>query len=249
MTRARTDWIDRLAFRAAPRPVQQSPEYEQALEGDDQLSRGAAIKLALAGAAALWLGATPGARAQGGDCYTDAQAADRSECFTKCLKCHDDELYSRRISCRDVFRPREIQRSDRWTFGRYRRFLSFGGERDIVMAGIVLEDLCNLKAEHEVRRAKDRCYDGCETTCRQRSLQSSSSHSGATCEVTPPTKAPPPRIPTPPDPASDACGACNEVGGLCCGSCPRNPQEAPCVTLLTDGTPAEDCAAVLARCS
>jgi hypothetical protein len=213
VTRQRADWLDRLALRSVERPVQDADAHEMTLGSEEQFSRKTAIKLAVAGAAALslGLGTAPAARAQ-----------DRGKCFTDCLKTHDEELARRIRSCGDVFQPRHLERAatarekDRQYLSR---IFSFGGERDLEIAAAWLLGLCDQKAEYEVRRAKEDCYGGCETTCRQRSVQSASGRSAATCEVTPPPHAPPPSIPPIPNPDSGIaaeCANCAIKGGECC---------------------------------
>lgn len=230
MTRYRRDWLDTLARRSigGALGMARTPEGGSG-PGDERFSRGTALRLALVGAASL-----PGGLWK----VSPALAQEGDECFTKCLTDHNKELKRRLQSCDDVFQGYRRTPPKSWARIKY----LFPILR--VPAYDTLAALCYRDAADELRRAKNNCYDGCEATCRTtRSLQTRSS---ATCEATPPRKAPPPKIPMAPDPQDAPCWAC---AGLCCGSCPNNPQEVPCVTVLTDGTPAEDCATALARCS
>jgi hypothetical protein len=210
VTVRRSDWLDRLALRSLAQPDRDDDARDVELGNDHRFSRTAALKLGLAGAAALSLGLerTPAAHAQ-----------DRGKCFTDCITTHDDVLYSRLISCHDVFEPRTLHRSAPSTWKRVQFYIFGGGLRDYAVAGVALEELCELKAQHEVAGDKKKCYEKCEADCRQRSVQSASGRSAATCEVTPPPHAPPPSIPPIPNPDSGIaaeCANCAIKGGECC---------------------------------
>jgi hypothetical protein len=207
------DWLDALAVRSAtgrPRALSAgTPEAGSPPSRDDRFSRATAFKLALTGAASISLGfwkASP------------ALAQDRGTCFTQCLTDHDKELRRRLAACDDVFYPRTFEKTAPSSWKRLRAGL-FGGERDLAFVAISLDGFCSGKATWDVRQDKKDCYDRCETTCRRRSMQWSSSSSAATCEVTPPHQAPPPTVPPIPHPTEGVaaeCANCAAVGGACC---------------------------------
>lgn len=202
------EWLDALARHIARDvgPTPPTSESDAVASDEERLSRATALKLALAGAAALSLGLWNPA---------PARAQDRGECFTRCLDNHERELKRRLQSCNDVFRPRQYRDSD-WRL--YAKAL-FPPTLQLTYAGVSLTGLCYAKARLEVGGDKSDCYDRCEDTCRTRSLQSDSSSArplAPTCEVAPPRKAPAPEVPTPPNPDNDLCLTCMGQGGECC---------------------------------
>ena len=223
MRRAPRDWVDALARRTAGDVVPSPPLAKPDVAAfDDRFSRTTSLKLALAGVASLSLGIWPAPRARaqgGGDCFTQSTAQGRGECFTKCLECHEKELQRRFRSCEDVFAPRQFKKSDWRLYVGLFHSVYIGAKRDYVLGALVLQGLCYDKALWDVGGEKNHCYEGCEAGCRQRSVQSSSGRSAATCEVTPPSHAPPPTIPPIPNPTEGVaveCANCSMAGGECC---------------------------------
>lgn len=233
MTGRRQGWLEAVALHFAGGRTGSARTLEGgSAAGDERFSRAVALRLALVGAASLSLGlwkASP------------AAAQDRGDCFAQCLEDHDKELKRRLQSCNDVFRG--YRRTPPGSWARIKYIFPFGR----LIAHDTLAALCHRAAADELRGAKNDCYEGCETTCReQRSVQSASGRSVAACEVTPPPKAPPPTIPPiPSHPPSEACAACNQNGDKCCGSCPGNPLAAACVG-VSEGEAVVDCATALA---
>lgn len=233
MTRRRGEWLDRLAMRSLSRPVKESSERSSSIETHERFSRATSVKLAVAGAASLALGgwrATP-LRAQG--------PAGYAECYEQCEDTHDKDLDSRIDACYSLVGGKRSAAWDR---------LLAGALVPPAMALNALAGACLMKEAAGNRLDRAKCRRGCAEGCRRRALQSSRSlqgRSGATCEVTPPRKGSPPTIPPAPNPADDPCGACNQNGDKCCGSCPQNPLAAACVGVY-EGVDVVDCATALA---
>lgn len=205
MTGRHRDWLDALALHSSGGRIDRARTLERgSAPGDERFSRATALHLALVGAASLSLGlwkAPP------------VLAQTREGCFTQCFTDHEKELQRRLQSCDDVFKG--FKRTPPKTWARIKYLFPLGR----VVVHHTLAALCYRDATDEVRGAKNDCYDRCETTCRRRSVQSSSRRSGATCEVKPPSKAPPPTIPplpSPDDGVAAECANCASVGGVCC---------------------------------
>ena len=221
MKGGRHDWLDALAYRSPRRVIASTPPRTDGV--DDRYSRTRALKLALVGATSVAIGlrAAP------------ARAQTRGECFTQCFEKYDTELVRRLNSCEHVFAQPGVSRS--WA--------AFGNSlvRPFAVARLALLGICYAQAASEVSGAKHQCNARCEQTCFSRRAQTVSSFSDAlepTCEVTPPHKAPPPEIPTPPNPDNDVCSICAGQGNVCCpggsveagGLCACAPPETPCET-------------------
>lgn len=233
---ARTDGVGsagRHKANAGPANGQETaPDQSQ-----ERYSRASAMKLALVGGASLSLGLWR---------VSPARADELSNCLTGCVNEHNEKLQREITACHTTFRPRAFYAEGPWAQFKvmFRRgHLTF--YKDVV--AYALSAICVEQKTQARQEEKKTCLENCEKDCQKsqfRALQNGPAVGGV-CKPTPPSKQAPPTVPSAPDPSSDPCGACNENGDMCCGSCPGNPLAAPCVGVF-EGQPVVDCATALA---
>jgi hypothetical protein len=217
------------------------PESSAATGGEPGLSRTRVLRLGLAGAASVLVaGYRP----------TRALAQDRNECLTQCYDRYARAADRDVSACESLYNDPKSYVNSPQDWRRIRALIDRGGWgvfNDFVNR--VLWEACEARALNRMKQGFTRCEDACRETCPQPGGRTPSAViSALTCHGTHPPPASKPTPPPPPNPANDVCAACVEVGGVCCGSCPRDPNVAPCLTLLTTGETAGDCNEALSRC-
>jgi hypothetical protein len=202
---------------------------------DERFSRATAVRYALAGAASLSLGLWR---------VPEGQASDFDDCLRKCYSTHDDEATQEIAACRRQV-PKWVRKPPR-SWERIREVLGNSPWEFLNnVTEAALEEICETRAQKRYLKSLDDCDDACGKTCRRTQSRSLQGLFRSTCRVTPPPPAKPPTIPPappeppePPEPGSeenDYCkpgGACEQVGGKCCGP----PTDIPGINVCLDIT-------------
>lgn len=201
------DWLDRLARRAAPAPP--------VARVDGGLSRAAAIRLVVAGAATAWLGLHG---------VKPAHAATLGDCLGGCAKGYDACWNAGNDACAQEARRYYERAACPNSELRAGRCLSEEAES---YRRLLYEDVrrrCRFDAINDCAFQNRDCQGDCRQKCRGR----------GSCKPDKPRKPKaPPLPPDNPPPAYDPCGPCMEVRGMCCGPVVKN---APCAC-ATPGVP------------
>ena len=185
---------------------------------------------------------------------TRALAQSRQECQIQCGDRYAHAASRDIQACESLYRdPRSFYETapDGRSWRRFRALIDRGGWGFINdVTNRALWEACERRAINKLEQGLDRCEDACKETCPEPGSRTPSAVTGfaSVCHGTNPPRASKPTPPPAPSPANDPCAACVQVGGLCCGSCPNNPNAAPCLTRLTDGGTAGDCTQALSQC-
>jgi hypothetical protein len=203
VSHSRSDWLDAVARRLAVgrTPTTHQPGPVSYAANEDRFSRAAAVRLAVAGVASLFLGLRTTSKASG--------AADGyAECYAGCTKTYEDALEDALDGCARVSAGLD-KKSPAWATAI--RSLPV---TPLTFVGYALTGTCYADAAAILGGDLYKCRRGCKKNCR---TTQAASEARSTCEVTPPPKNYTPAQPPPPNMTSDPCWSCVAVGGMCCG--------------------------------
>lgn len=206
-------------------------------------SRTSVLRLGIAGAASLLAAA--------GFRPARALAQDRNECLVHCYDRYTRAADRDVSACASLYNDPKSYMNSPQDWRRIRAIIDRGGWGVINdLVNRALWEACEKRAVNRMEQGFRRCEDACKETCPQQGGRTPSAvtSSASVCRGTNPPPASKPTSPPAPNPANDPCGACVQVGGICCGSCPGDPNAAPCLTRLTTGDAAGDCNEALSRC-